>query len=113
MSKKFSIYIITILILSIVFQHIYFNIKTKNLNKLNNKLKKEKLEEVKRVRDSAIYKIEKITITSKKRFDSILSIPPKIKWKKYERPIYIDRTLDDALDIISEYKYNSGTKKQD
>lgn len=111
MNTKTSIYIVISLILFIVFQYFHFNMKIKNLSQLNIEIKEEKLEEIRKVRDSAINKIENITYESNKRFDSILAIPPKIKWKKYEKPIYIDRTLDDALDIISKYEYDSGTKK--
>lgn len=45
------------------------------------------------------------------KFDSIIKIPPKIKWKKYEKSIYIDRSLDDALSIHAEYKSNTISKK--
>ena len=71
----------------------------------NLNLKLEKKDAIKKVRDSAFAQINEITIKSKNRFDSIANIPPKIKWYPYEKPIYINRSLNDAINIINDYKY--------
>ncbi len=110
MSKIYK-YITFILLILLAIVAVYFKILTNNLTKENNFLKNEKKEEVRRIRDSAFLRVDEITRLSNKKFDSILNIPPTIKWKKYEKLIYTNRSLDDALDVISDYKYDRGTKK--
>lgn len=112
MNSKISLYGIILLLLIIAGQFFYFKYKKNLLLEENILLKKEKKEKLIKIRDSAFVKIKNITELSQKKFDSILNIPPTIKWKKYEKPVYIYRTLDDALDIHSRYKSDTKSAKK-
>ena len=113
MKTKTILIIIGILIIVIVGQYFYFKVKTSDLEQENLDLVEEKKVELKQVRDSAFVKIEELTINSQIAFDSILEISQKIKYVPYEKFIYADRNLDDALDIISNYQYNETPKRED
>jgi len=96
------------------------NIRNKKLQKENDSyviditdLKLEKTTEVKRVRDSATTKINTLVFDSQLKFDSLIYLNGKLKYRRYEKPIYIDRNLDDALDVLSKYKYNKGATEKD
>lgn len=89
------------------------NICNKKLQKKNDSyviditdLKLEKTTEVKRVRDSATTKINTLVFDSQLKFDSLIYLNGKLKYRRYEKPIYIDRNLDDALDVLNKYRYN-------
>jgi len=96
-----------ILIIIIIGGFIYFKNKTSDLEyKLReNDIKHKK--ELQAVRDSTHLEIEKITTNYKTKFDSIANAPYKIKYIRYEKPVYIDRTFDDAINIITSYRYNA------
>lgn len=110
MKSKIISYLAIVLLIGITIQFFYFDSKISELSIKNTELIEEKKKELKQARDSATAKIDTITKSSRKRFDSIVNLPPKIKWKKYEKPIYIDRSLDDAIRIHSKYKSDTGTK---
>lgn len=109
--SKIKNYIITLLLIVLISTVIYYKNLNNHLNKELIEVKVNKKEEITTVRDSAYTEINRIISNSNKKFDSIISIPPKIKWIKYEKPVYIDRTLDDALRIHSEYKAYIKTTK--
>lgn len=111
--NKTILIVFGILILAIVGQFFLYKNQKSFLEQENLDLKEEKKVEIKKVRDSAFAKIEEITISSKETFDSILNISQKIKYIPYEKLIYADRNLDDALDIISNYRYNETPKRED
>lgn len=113
MKTKTILIIIGTLIIIIVAQFFYFKIKTSDLEQENLDLVEDKKDELKQVRDSAFWKITQLTIKSQITFDSILDISQEIKYIPYEKFIYADRNLDDALDIISNYKYNETPKRED
>ena len=100
-----------ILLVVIVAQFFWYQNEKSFLEQENLNLIEEKKEDIKKVRDSAFAKINELTTSSKNRFDSILNIPPTIKWYPYEKPIYADRDLDSSLDIITNYHYNGKSKK--
>ena len=108
-SKIYKIIAVLLLIL-LVSLFLYSNFKIQKLQSENIELKESKRKELIRVRDSAFVKVDSIISLSSKKFDSILSIPPTIKWQKYEKLNYTDRSLDDALDVISNYEYNKKPK---
>ncbi len=113
MKTKTILILFSILIIIIGGQ--YFLYKSRNADKDQEilDLQEEKKTELKMVRDSAFFKIEELTINSQITFDSILEISQEIKYIPYEKLIYADRNLDDALDIISDYKYNKTAKEPD
>jgi len=74
-------------------------------------LKAEKLKmqenaktEKKKIRDSARTAIDEEVKRSNKVFDSILNLPPTYKYIKYEKNIYPNRNLDDALSVHAKHK---------
>ena len=103
--KTFIISIISFFAILIA-QYFYFKVKTNTLKEEIEKVQIENKKTVIKVRDSAFVEINYLVVESQKKIDSIVNLPPKIKWKKYEKPIYIDRTLDNALDVIEYYEYN-------
>jgi hypothetical protein len=108
MTKNKIILIVgAILLAVIVVQYFIFKNQQSFLEQQNLDLIEGKKNELKKVRDSAFVHIEKLTISSKEKFDSILEINQEIKYIPYEKLIYFDRSLDDALDILSGYKYNT------
>lgn len=111
-NNKISLYAIIGLLAVMVGGYFYFKNQVSFLENENSDLKEEKKEELKRVRDSAFVKIETLTKRSDERFDSIVNLPPTIKWRKYEVPVYPNRTLDDALDVHSNYKYEQRAKRK-
>lgn len=90
---------------------VVFKIENTSLKEENANLKDKRKKELRRVRDSASTRIDFIINKSKKELDSIYNLPPQIRWEKYEKTIFIDRTVDDALDIHSEYKSNTRAGK--
>jgi hypothetical protein len=107
MKNKILIGLFAILTIGIVAQYFIYKNEVSFLEQENLDLLEEKKTDLKKVRDSAFVKINEITVNSKNRFDSIANIPPIIKWYPYEKPIFINRDVDSALDIISRYNYNS------
>lgn len=100
-------YIIIALLVLLIGQYFYYRHQNNNLYDTIAELREEQKKELKQARDSAYFKIETITKVSKKKFDSILAIPPTIKYIKYEKPYYVNRSLDDALRLLSTYRYNA------
>lgn len=113
MKTKTILIIIGILIIIIAGQFFLYksNLFDKDQEILD--LVEDKKVELKQVRDSAFFKINELTVKSQITFDSILEISQKIQYIPYEKLIYADRNLDDALDIISSYQYNKGAKEPD
>lgn len=112
MKTKTILTIIGILIIIIVIQFFYFKSQNSFLVQQNLDLIEEKKVDLKKVRDSAFFKIEELTANSQITFDSILEISQEIKYFPYEKLIYVNRSLDDALDIISNYRYNEPAKRE-
>ena len=110
MKTKFFLYIIIALGGLLIGQFFIYKNNISDLEFENQELKEEKKSELKRVRDSSFVKITKLT-ERVSVLDSIVSLPPKIKWIKYEKPIYINRSLDDAIRIHSKHKTDTGTER--
>jgi hypothetical protein len=90
---------------------IYLKIESSNKDKIIqeqyveiDRLIEEKKTELKSIRDSAQLAIKKEVKEGQKRFDSIINIPPRIQYIRYEEKIYVNRSLDDALRVHAEYK---------
>lgn len=93
----------------------FFYYKSESADKDNEifELKTVRLKDLKQQRDEAFNQIDTLSKNSKRRFDSIINLPPTIKWRKYEVPTYVDRSLDDALDIHAEHKADKGARTED
>jgi hypothetical protein len=107
LKNKIILIVGAILLAVIVVQYFIFKNQQSFLEQQNLDLQEERKTEIKMVRDSAFVKIKELTISSQEKFDSILEINQEIKYIPYEKLIYFDRSLDDALDILSGYKYNT------
>lgn len=93
-----------LLIGTITTQYFVYKSTVSDLEQKNIDLEEEKKQAVREERDNATARIDTLTMESTRKFDSILSLPPTIKWKVYEKPVYPNRTLGDALDIHANYK---------
>ena len=100
--KNTAIVVLIALIIGIViYGKMMFSRYEKDLNNLREEKKIELKEEKKKIiieRDSLIQlKIIK--------YDSLLKAKQTIKYVPYEKPVYINRTLNDAINILSNYSY--------
>lgn len=109
---KFALYVIIALMCISAGQYFVFKNKVSSLENENADLKEEKKNELKRVRDSATVRIDTLISRSNRSFDSILKQNVEIKYVPYEKLVYPNRTLDDALDVISKYRYNERAEKK-
>lgn len=112
MVSKRLLYVFIVLVATIVVQQVIFRTELRDLRDEKMDLLSEQKETIKKVRDAATARIDTLTTKSQKRFDSILRIPAKIKYIPYEKPIYINRTLDDALDVHAKYKAEQDPRKK-
>lgn len=112
MKTKVILIAFGVLVAVIVAQFFIYKSQKSFLEQENLELQQEKKEEIKKVRDSAFVKINDLTIDSQNKFDSILKISQKIKYIPYEKLIYPDRNLNDALDVISDYRYYEAPKRK-
>lgn len=74
-----------------------------------SELKLKHLEELNEIQINVQKEIDNLVSTSQIKFDSLLYLNSKLKYRKYEKPIYIDRNLDDALLVLSKYRYDKDT----
>ena len=74
-----------------------------------SELKLKHLEELNEIQINVQKEIDNLASTSQIKFDSVLYLNSKLKYRKYEKPIYIDRNLDDALLVLSKYRYDKDT----
>lgn len=91
----------------------FFYVKTmiSNYEKEIIDLKTEKVKELK-IQRTAI-KLERDSIINLQvvKYDSLLKVKQKIKYIPYEKPIYVNRTLDESLNVLSDYTYKRTSKK--
>lgn len=104
--NKINPYIIIVLLIALVGLFFFYKNEVNDLNNEIFDLKEEKKSELKAVRDSAQVAIDDRIEKSTKSFDSLFSLKNKIKYIPYEKFIYADRGLDEALNIIEFYSYN-------
>lgn len=102
--------IITAILTVLLCVAIYFAFFDKNdsekLEELENKNKELVVE-----RDSILKERDSILTVKNKVSDSLRKEERNIKYVKYEKIVYANRTLDDALIILSNYKYNEGAEE--
>jgi uncharacterized membrane protein len=80
------------------------------LNEEIDRLVEERKAEVKIMRDSAQLAVAKEAAKGKKRFDSILNLPPTIIYRPYVKEVYPNRDLNTALRVHSEHKQDSSNR---
>jgi di/tricarboxylate transporter len=108
-----SKYIIVLLTLLLIGGYIYHK---NTLSLYNDKIRTIDIENKKRlkmVRDSLHHQIDTVATYYEKKFDSIATSPLKVKYIYYEKPVYVNRTIDDAISIIADYEYNNEGAKKD
>ena len=71
-------------------------------------IEQEKLKAIQE-RDKAFKVRDSLTSANVKITDSLRKEEQNIKYVPYEKLIYADRTIDDALDILSNYTYSRAT----
>lgn len=103
---------LTTLLISLgVFVFLYLNEKSARIEAENRSDNNEK-EYLRSLRDSLQnmfeYKILEFQIEVKK----ISKLEEEIKYIPYEKVVYPDRNLDDALIILSEHKNNTSSKRE-
>lgn len=109
---KAKLYAIIVLLGAIIGGYIYHQSEIDKLETELFELQEHEKEELRRVRDSAFAEIDTLIIRSDRKFDSILNIPPSVKYIPYEKPVYPDRTLDDALDVHADYKADTRATRE-
>lgn len=107
MKTKTILISFAILIIIIIAQFFYFKMKTSDLEQENLNLQEEKKVELKKVRDSAFFKIEELTAKSETKFDSIIKTN-KIRYVPYEKLVYMYIDFDSAYSILSRTSYKKG-----
>lgn len=113
MIDKIKNYAIIALFLVLVGFYFYNRIQSDSFYKEIIELKKARKNELKEARDVSLNLIDSLLLKSSIKYDSLLLIKQKIKYVPYEKYIYSNRNLDDALDIFSRYKYNKGAEVED
>lgn len=106
MKNKITIFVFTaLLILLGVFAFLYFFEKNNRID-AENKFSKEKKEYLRKLSDSLNKTFILKTSDFEIEIDSLINLEKKIKYIPYEKTIYIDRTLDEALDVFSKHSAN-------
>lgn len=70
------------------------------------KFYQEKKEALRKQRDSAHKTIDSLTFSLEKTTDSLRIEEQNIKYRPYEKLMYVDRDVDSALDTIAKYRFN-------
>lgn len=91
-----------------VFVFLYFNEKFNSEN-LEDKYLQEKKEDLRKQAEKLNLSFKEKTNSLQFKIDSLKKIERDIRYIPYEKPIYIDRTLDDALRVFSEHPANKRT----
>ena len=90
----------------------YFIIFNPPNTELLNKLQEEKIF-LEQEKDATMVEIDSLREINIRTTDSLRKEELNIKYETYKEYIYPDRTIDDALIILTEYKYNPGTEEMD
>jgi predicted ferric reductase len=90
---------------------IFFYVKTmiSNYEKIITELKTEKVKVLKTEKNQIRIKRDSVIKLKLYKYDSLLKVKQEIKYIRYEKPIYINRSLDKSLDILSNYTYKKTT----
>ena len=98
--------IVIVVLMAIIGVFVYFTFFT-NDDTLDL-IEQEKLKAIQE-RDKAFKVRDSLTSANVKITDSLRKEEQNIKYVPYEKLIYADRTIDDALDILSNYTYSRTT----
>ena len=98
--------IVIVVLMAIIGVFVYFTFFT-NDDTLDL-IEQEKLKAIQE-RDKAFKVRDSLTSANIKITDSLRKEEQNIKYVPYEKLIYADRTIDDALDILSNYTYSRTT----
>lgn len=109
--NKIKEIIIGILLIGLGILYFSFQSTVSRYDKQISDLKEEKKIELKEEKKKIIIKRDSLIQLKIKKYDSLLSEKQTIEYIPYEKPIYVDRTLDDAIYVLSNYSYQGTTKK--
>jgi predicted negative regulator of RcsB-dependent stress response len=106
-----KIIITILLILSGVFAFMYFVTNSK-LEQAKSKNLKEKKEALRKLSKRKNFEIDSVIKSKNEEYKLLLNLEQEIKYVPYEKLRYVDRDLDAALDVVSDYKYDSSSGKK-
>ena len=107
MINKIKNYVILILSVFLILLYFLFRYQTKDLKR---ELIKYKLT----LKDSLVKEKERLFISYQREYDSLLLIKNKTIYVPYKKYVYMDRSLDEALDVFAAQinkGYTRTTKK--
>ena len=109
---KVKNYAIGLLFIALSYYTIKFYLSSIYQENEKNKIIKERDDEYSRIRDSSLVENKKSLEFLIEENDSlIIKLKQKPKFIPYEKAIYVNRNLNDALDVHSRYKYNKRAAK--
>ena len=111
MINKLKDYLIVVLIVAVIASFLYARFLEKDYSKQLLELKKARVKELKSEKIKVINERDSLIELGIIKYDSLLNVKPEIKYIKYEVPVYINRTLDDAIGVLSDYTYKRATNK--
>lgn len=105
MSKKTVIIILSILVICLSYSWVTNDIQFKQQLKL---IKKEN-DSILKVKDLQIKQRDTVISEAIKENESLMAKSEKIRYVKYEKFTYVNRSIDDALDVFSNHPINTTT----
>jgi len=105
--SKTKLYVILLILVSVIGFLIYNAFQSRAAIEAALKEKQDEKEEIQRVRDSASHARDRQISDFEYTFDSLVKNNKKIIYVPYEKLKYIDRTLDDAVDVLNSTKYDN------
>lgn len=90
-----------------------YNTEKKNRLSEEDKYAQEKKESLRKLSDSLNNSFEKKIVQFQSEIKYLSNLEQKIKYIPYEKDVYPNRTLDDALNVHARRKANTKSKKKD
>lgn len=101
MKANWKNYLIGALVIVLIIQFIINKINAEDVTQLKIHQKEEQKVKEQEVRDDSLNEIQDITEDTKKKIDDILIENATIKHRPYEKRIYLNRSIDSAIIILS------------
>lgn len=109
--NRFLMYLFIATTIGVSIWFVVYHFSKKNeISKLQDENRLMLQKETKRIKDSLTFVVEHLRIRNNLTTDSLRLEESRIKLVPYEKLIYADRDVDGALDVISNYKYDTDPK---
>lgn len=105
--KNIHFYIIIALLLSTSILGFVVVSKNKAISDCENKETVIEKDKIKKINDSILNLYQNKIKAYERKIDSLAKLKQQIKYVPYEKYYYSDRNVDTALDIISNYQYDT------